>query len=78
MCSIGRADIQFSVCSLGHFSACSQKEQLKAVEKVFGYLKDFPDMRIKIDHWDLKVFPVMSTPDASFKEPYPDAFEELD
>ena len=78
LCTIGRADIQFSVCSLSRFSACPRMGQLKAVEKVFGYLKEFPDRRILVDHRDLKVFPVLPTPDASFKEQYPDAFEELD
>jgi len=48
------------------------------VEKEFSYLKEFPDRRIKVDHQDLKVLPVLPTPDASFKEQYPDAFEELD
>ena len=51
---------------------------MKTVEKVFGYLKEFPDRRIQVDHCDLKVLPVLPTPDASFKERYPDAFEELD
>ena len=78
LCRIGRADIQFSVCSISQFSACPSKEQLKAVERVFGYLKEFPDRQIKVDHWDLKVLSVLPTPNASFKEQYPDAFEELD
>ena len=78
LCMIGRADIQFSVCLLSQFSVCPHKEQLKAVQKVFGYLKEFPDRQIKVDHQDLKVLPILPTPDASFKEQYPDAFEELD
>ena len=48
------------------------------VEKVFSYLNEFPDRQIKVDHQDLKIFPLLPTPDASFKEQYPDAFEELD
>ena len=78
LCMIGRDGIHFSMCSPNHFSACPQKEQLKAAEKVFDSLKGFPDMQIKVDDWDLKVFPVLPTPDASFKEQCPDAFEELD
>ena len=78
LCTIGRADIKFSMCSLSQFSACPRMGQLKAVEKVFGYLKEFPHRRILVDYWDLKVFPVLPTTDASLKEQYPDAFEELD
>ena len=43
LCMIGRADIQFSVCSFSQFSACPHEDQLKVVEKVFGYWKEFPD-----------------------------------
>ena len=78
LCTIGRTDIQFPVCFLSRFSACPHKEQLKAVGNVFGYLKDFPDRWTKFDHWDLKVLPMLPTPDVSFKELYPDVFEELD
>ena len=48
------------------------------VEGVFRYLKDFPDRLIKVNHWDLKGFPMLPTPDVSFTGQYPDAFEKLD
>ena len=48
LCTMGSADIQFSVCCLSCFSACICKEQLKAVEKVFGYLKDFHDRQSRL------------------------------
>ena len=48
------------------------------VEKVLGYLEDFPDSRIKFDHQDLKGFPMLQPPDLSFKNQYADAFKEFD
>ena len=78
LCTIRKADIQFSVCSLSIFSAFPYKGQLKAVNKVFDYLKDFPDMWIKVDHGNQKGFPVLPTSDVSLKGQYSDAFEEFD
>ena len=63
---------------LSCFLACPHKEELKGVKKVFGYLKGFPVRQIKVDHQDLKVFPMLPTPDASFKEQNLHGFKELD
>ena len=74
-CMIGRADTQFSVCSHCHFPACPHKEQLKVVKKIYSYLKDLPDRLIKVDHQDLRGFPMLPTSDASFKKQCHDAFD---
>lgn len=40
----------------------------------------FPERSIRIDHCNLpgEIFEGVSKPDDSFRDPYPDAFEELD
>ena len=78
LCCIGRTDIMFAVCSLSCFSAFPRKKQLRAVEQVFQYLKDFLDQEIIIDHCNLEGVLVIPVPDTNFEQQYPDAFEEID
>ena len=77
-CCISRADIQFAVCSFSQFSACPHKKQLRGVERVFLYLKDFLDHGIVIDHWDLECVPELPVPDPLFINQYSNAFKEID
>ena len=75
LCTIERADIQFSACSLSHFSACPYKGKLKAVERIL--FKGLSNRQTKINHLNIKRFPVVPT-DLSLKNHYPKVFEELD
>ena len=74
--TIERADIQYFVCSLSCYSVCSHKGQLKAVERVYCYLKVIPDMCIKVHNWDFSSFFMLPAPDVSLKERYPNAYKQ--
>ena len=78
LCMIGRADIQYAVCSLSRFSAAPRVKQLKYVIKVYSYLKEFPEKWITVDHCNLLLFTDPAEPNPAMKDLYPDAIEELD
>ena len=78
--SIGRIDIAFAVASLSRLSAQPRKGHLGSIRNMFGYLKKFPNKKLIIkpqynkDHGEL-----VKPPEGyeSFKQKYPDAFEEI-
>lgn len=82
--TIGRLDIAFAVSSLSRFVACPRKGHLDRALYVFGYLKKFPNRRIRIDSRD----PIVVANGAEghleidlsekFQEQYPDAKEQKD
>jgi hypothetical protein len=49
---IGRIDISHSVASLARFVACPRQGHLDRALQVFGYLKKFPNRRIRVDSKD--------------------------
>ena len=80
--TIGRFDIAFATSSLARFVASPRQGHLDRLKHVFGYLKKWPNHRIRIDAGDPMLIgseelfqkDLMS----EFQSEYPDAVEELD
>ena len=80
--TIGRFDIAFATSSLARFVACPRKGHLDRLKHVFGYLKKWPNRRIRIDSRD----PILIGSEevfqkdlmSEFRSDYPNALEELD
>ena len=79
--TIGRFDISFATSSLARFVACPRQGHLDRLKHVFGYLKKWPNRRIRIDSGD----PMLIGSEEvfqndlilEFRSDYPDAVEEL-
>ena len=48
-----------------------------AVEKAFGYLKDFPHRQMKVNQKDLTGFLELMIPDIFLQEQHPNSFDKL-
>jgi hypothetical protein len=74
--TLGRFDINYAVNALSRFGMAPREGHLKAMFRVFGYLKKFPQGQILIDpilpNHDLFEFP-----EQDWTEFYPDVAEEL-
>ena len=80
--SIGRFDVAYAVSLMARFVACPRQGHLKRAIRIFGYLKKYPNKRIRVDSRD----PIRSGSEEAWNEDlslelhsaYPDAQEELD
>ena len=75
--SIGRFDIQYAVTTMARYSHAPRQGHLKAVLRIFGYLKKFHKAKVLID-------PEMPTHEDfpyddlnTWQDLYPDAEEEI-
>ena len=75
--TLGRFDIQFSVTTMARYSHAPREGHLKAVIRIFGYLKKFHKAKIVIDPTlpDHHQFPYDDL--STWRDLYPDAQEEL-
>ncbi len=76
MITLGRYDINYATNALARFGIAPRLGHLKAMKRVFGYLKKFPHGQIMVDpnYLDHSLY---ETEDYSWTEFYPDAEEEL-
>jgi hypothetical protein len=76
MITLGRFDVNYAVNALSRYGMAPREGHLKAMYRVFGYLKKFPQGQILIDPnpLDTKGFEFL---EQDWTEFYPDAEEEL-
>ena len=76
MITLGRFDINYSTNTMSRFSMAPRQGHLKAMQRMFGYLKDHPKAHMLVDPLppDHSVYPVM---EHDWTEFYPGMTEEL-
>jgi len=75
---LGRFDIQFAVTTLARYSNAPRQGHLKALQRVFGYLRKWNKGKIVIDIEDPPVRDeVKVTSGQNWSEMYPDAVEDI-
>jgi len=75
---LGRFDIQYAVTTLAKYSLAPRYGHLRAMKRVFGYLRKFHKGKILIDVADPKFENgVQMTTGQTWKEMYPDAIEDI-
>ena len=74
--TIGRYDIQYATNTLARYASCPREGHLKAIIRVFGYLKHHKKYRIKIDP-DPPNYNGLTFTDHDWTEIYDAAVEEL-
>lgn len=75
--TLGRCDIQYATMALARFSMSPRLGHIKAMKKVFGYLKQHPQGRVTCDPNVPPFSQVERTTSNKWREYYPDATEEL-
>ena len=75
--TLGRFDIAFAVNNLARYSAAPREGHIKALKRVFGYLRSFPKGKIIVDPNEFDRSPYPSTRYDTWDEFYPGASEEL-
>ena len=75
--SLGRFDVMYAVVSLSRYSAAPREGHLKAMMRVFGYLKGYLKGKLVFDTNYLEVEDVEFIESALWTEMYPGAEEEM-
>jgi hypothetical protein len=76
--TLGRFDIAYALQSLARYSAAPREGHFKAAQRIYGYLRKFPDGKLLVDIASPSIRKIAKvTKGLSWLEFYPDACEDI-